>query len=46
MTREEALRKYETARKRKHECAEWMIKELKKEFVKATGEEPKHVEIW
>lgn len=46
ITREEALRRLETARKLKREYVAKLEKEMKEEFKKRTGQEATYFEVW
>ena len=46
ITREEALRRLETARKLKREYVAKLAKEMKEEFKKRTGQEATYFEVW
>ena len=46
ITREEALRRLETARKLKREYVAKLEKERKEEFKKRTGQEATYFEVW
>lgn len=46
ITREEALRRLETARKPKREYVAKLEKEMKEEFKKRTGQEATYFEVW
>ena len=46
ITREEALRRLETARKLKREYVAKLEKEMKEEFKKRTGQEASYFEVW
>lgn len=46
ITREEALRRLETARKLKREYVAKLGKEMKEEFKKRTGQEATYFEVW
>ena len=46
ITREEALRRLETARKLKREYVAKLEKETKEEFKKRTGQEATYFEVW
>ena len=46
LTREEALRRLETARKLKREYVAKLEKEMKEEFKKRTGQEATYFEVW
>ena len=46
ITREEALRRLETARKLKREYVANLEKEMKEEFKNRTGQEATYFEVW
>lgn len=46
ITKEEALRRLETARKQKREYVAKLEKEMKEEFKKRTGQEATYFEVW
>jgi|GEM_PF-2554219 len=46
MTREEALKRWEAAKKKKKETVAWMVDELTKEVIKRTGKAPQNIEVW
>ena len=46
ITREEALRRLETARKLKREYVAKLETEMKEEFKKRTGQEATYFEVW
>ena len=46
ITREEALRRLETARKLKREYVAKLENEMKEEFKKRTGQEATYFEVW
>ena len=46
MTREEALRRFEASRKRKHDFVEKLEKKMKAEYKKRTGQDATFFEVW